>query len=112
VHVRDPRPNGFPPSDEADDLDAIEASLCGLLETGNDALCALVITNNGLRDFIFYTRGVTGVHEKLENNLSIFKGFVTEFAIEPARDWEIYNTFAGQMNPPTNLPETKTSASA
>jgi hypothetical protein len=97
--VRNPRPNGFPPSDEADEIDAIEANLCGLLESGNDALCVLVITNNGLRDFIFYTRDVDGVREKLENNMSIFEGFVAEFAIEPARGWDIYNTFSGWMNP-------------
>lgn len=98
VHLRNPRPNGFPSSEESDELASIEESLRQLLEVGNDALCALVVTNNGLRDFIYYTRDVEGVRQKLEFNMSVFRGFVTEFAIEPARDWEIYRTFASWIN--------------
>ena len=97
VHLRNPRPNGFPSSEEADDLTALGLNVCGLLEADNDSLCSLVITNNGLRDFIFYSRNVDVVRKKLEDNPSVLKGFVSEIAIEPARDWEIYRTFSGLL---------------
>jgi hypothetical protein len=97
VHLRNPRPNGFPSSEEADDLTALELNVCRLLEADNDSLCSLVITNNGLRDFIFYSRNVDAVRKKLEDNPSVLKGFVSEIAIEPARDWEIYRTFSDSL---------------
>jgi hypothetical protein len=100
VRFRKPQSNGFPSSQEGDALESLEQNLYGLLEIDNDALCALVITNNGLRDFIYYTRNVEGTKNKLEHTRSIFKGFQVEFALEPARDWEIYKTFARMLNRP------------
>lgn len=94
VHFRDRKPNGFPSSEEGDDLQNLEVGLCGELEAGNESLCVLVITNNGLRDFIFYTRDVEGARKRLDDNPQLYKGFVVEFAVEPARNWEIYQAFS------------------
>jgi Family of unknown function (DUF695) len=99
VSVRFPhrRPNGLPSSEDADALESIENQLCGLLEMGNESLCVLVITNNGLRDFIFYTRDVEGVQHKLETAGPVFRGFVAELAIEPDEPWEIYQAFSRML---------------
>jgi hypothetical protein len=109
AQFRSPSQSGFPSSEEGDDLETFEENLCGLLEAGNDSLCTLVITNNGLRDFIFYTRDTEGVKARLDAEVSKLKGFVFEVAIEPAEDWRIYKTFCGWLNPD---PGTGPSASA
>ena len=106
VHLRNPRPNGFPSSEEGDDLTALELNICRLLEADNDSLCVLVITNNGLRDLIFYTRNVEGVKQRAEDASSVFTGFKVEFAIEPDEGWEIYQHFSRWLKSPTPLKTT------
>jgi hypothetical protein len=91
------RPNGLPSGEDMDVLESIETQLCGLLEAGNESHCVLVITNNGLRDFILYTRDVEGAQRRLETAGKLFQGFVTELAIEPDARWEIYQTFSRWM---------------
>jgi hypothetical protein len=107
VHLRNPQPNGFPSSEEGDDLAALEQNLCRLLETGNDSLCVLVVTNNGLRDLIFYTRDIESAKHRTEGTLVAGTGFVIEFCIEPDELWEIYHHFCKWMKP-AKPPETRT----
>ncbi len=93
VHLRNPRPNGFPSSEEGDDLQALEMNICRLLESENNSLCVLAITNNGLRDLIFYTRNVESVKQRIEDAGAVFRGFEVEFSIGPAEGWRIYLHF-------------------
>ena len=93
VQMRNPRPDGFPSTEEGADLEALEVKLCGMLESGGDTLCALVITNNGVRDFIFQTRNVQRTKEELKRLGEIVRGFRAEIAIEPDPEWSIYGTF-------------------
>jgi hypothetical protein len=97
VHFRNRQLNGFPSSEEGDDLESLERSLCHLLETGNDTLGVLVVTNNGLRDFIFYTRNVEEVRRKIDDSVSLFQGFVTEVMIEPDPGWDIFQAFCRML---------------
>jgi len=98
ARLRSPSAWGFPSLGEGDDLERFEVNLCGLLEAGNDSLCTLVVTNNGLRDFIFYTRDVRGAQERLDSGVSKLIGFAYEVAIEPAEEWRIYRTFCSWIN--------------
>ena len=99
VHLRNPKPNGFPSTEEGDGLAALEVNICRLLEADNESLCVLVITNNGLRDLIFYTRNVEGVQKRINGTVAVFAGFVVEFAIEPDEDWGIYQHFCRSLGP-------------
>jgi hypothetical protein len=94
VHFRNRKPNGFPSSEEGDDLQNLEVGLCGALEAGNGSLCALVVTNNGLRDFIFYTRNVESARQTIDGCSRLLDGFVVEFTIEPDPNWDIYQAFS------------------
>lgn len=107
IHLRNPRPNGFPSSEEGDDLAALELNICRLLETDNDSLCVLVVTNNGLRDLIFFTRNVERAKQRTESALSAGTGFVIEFWVEPDDGWEIYQHFSRWITPAIS-PETET----
>jgi uncharacterized protein DUF695 len=109
VHLRNPRPDGFPSFDEGDDLAALEENLVRVLETGNDSLCVLVITNNKLRDFIFYTRDVESLKQRNKEAKTIYRGFKVEFWIEPDGDWRIYRHFANWIKP-VNGPKKRSSA--
>jgi hypothetical protein len=100
VHLRNPRSNGFPSSEEGDDLKALELNICRLLEADNDSLCVLAVTNNGLRDLIFYTRNVECAHQRTEDFLATGTGFVVEFLIKPDDGWEIYQHFSRWLTSP------------
>jgi hypothetical protein len=108
IHVRSPQPNGFPSSEEGDDLQSLETTICGLLEADNHALFVLAVTNNGLRDLIFYTRNVESAKTRSERTLGVGTGFVVEFWIEPDASWEVYRSFCHQLTP-ISRPETGTS---
>jgi hypothetical protein len=97
VHLRDPSPNGFPSTEEGDDLDALEENLCKELEAGKESVCVLVVTNNGLRDFIFYTRNAESAHERIKTVIAGGTGFVIEIAIEPDSEWYIYKHFCDSL---------------
>jgi hypothetical protein len=99
VHLRNPQSNGFPSSEEGDDLEALELNVCRLLEIDSESLCVLVVTNNGLRDLIFYTRNVESVKQRTEDAVALFAGFVVEFSIEPDKDWTIYQHFSRWLAP-------------
>ena len=97
ARLRNPKPLGFPSAGEGDDLESFELNLCRLLEAENESLCALVITNDGLRDFIFSTRNPQGVKERLDAGTSTLISHRFEVAIEPARDWEIHRAFSQHL---------------
>jgi hypothetical protein len=99
VHFRNRKPNGFPSTEEGDDLQSLEENLARLLEADNESRCVLVITNNGLRDFIFYSRDIDRARQKLEDNINLFHGFVVEFAVEPDQQWSIYQAFSQMLKP-------------
>ena len=109
VHLRNPRPNGFPSTEEGDDLKAFEVNICRRLEANNDSLCVLVVTNSGLRDLIFYTRNLESADQLTKDFLAAGTGFVVEYLIEPDEGWNIYQHFCRWIVPATP-PETKTSA--
>jgi len=74
-------------------------NFCRLLEIDNESLCVLVVTNNGLRDFIFYTRNLDSVRQRIEDATTMFNGFVVEFSIEPDKEWRIYQHFSHWLAP-------------
>ena len=100
ANLRSPNPAGFPSTKEGDDLQRFEQSLCAAVEVDNETLCVLVITNQGIRDFIFYTRNPDGAKAKLDAALPGLMGFKFEVTIEPDNDWDIYQAFDGWLAHP------------
>ena len=97
--LRSPTPTGFPSIEEGDDLQRFEENLGSAIEVDDDSRCVLVITNQGTRDFIFYTRDPNGVKAKLDAALPGLRGFEFSIAIEPDEGWDIYRTFDAWLVP-------------
>jgi hypothetical protein len=97
--LREPTPAGLPSTGEGDDLERFETNLCQALETDNETRCVLVITNQGIRDFIFYTRNPQGVKTRLDATVPKLKGFKFNVAIEPDENWRIYQAFDKWLTP-------------
>jgi Family of unknown function (DUF695) len=99
--LRSPTPAGFPSVEEGVDLQRFEKNLCSAIETDNESLCVLVITNRGIRDFVFYTRNPQGVKVKMDEALPALEGFEFNVAIKPDKDWQIYRAFDNWLIPPS-----------
>jgi len=99
--LRAPTSAGFPSTEEGDDLQRFEENLSTALEIDNESQCVLVITNHGIRDFIFYTRDPNGAKGKLDAALPGLKGFEFSIAIEPDEQWGIYQAFDNLLAPPS-----------
>jgi len=55
ANLRTPTSAGFPSTEEGKDLQRFEENLSAAIEVDKESLFVLVITNRGIRDFIFYT---------------------------------------------------------
>jgi hypothetical protein len=104
ANLREPTSVGFPSTEESDDLQRVELNLCRALEAEDESRCVLVITNQGIRDFIFYTRNPKGVQARIDASLSELKGFEFNVAIEPDEHWDIYQAFDSWLAPPPPKP--------
>jgi hypothetical protein len=100
ANLRTPTPAGYPSAEEGDDLQRFEEALSAAIEVDGESLCVLVITNRGVRDFIFYTRDPHSAKARIDAALPGLAGFEFQIAIEPDRDWEIYQTFDHWLAPP------------
>ena len=99
--LRAPTPDGFPSTEEGNDLQRFEETLSAAIEIDDESVCVLVITNEGFRDFIFYTRDAIGARAKLDAALPALRGFEFSIAIEPDKQWEIYQTFDNMVTAPS-----------
>ena len=100
VTLRNPTPAGFPSAAEGDDLERFELNLCQALEAEEESLCVLVVTNQGIRDLIFYTSNPGGATQRLESAAPTLMPYAYEVAIEPDAQWEIYQAFDSMFAPP------------
>ena len=89
-----PRENGMPGADESADLKKIEDELYLALLPKNESLFALVITTNGMREFVFYTSNDGAVREKVNDIRDQIFTHTIQLMIRPDPSWKVYRTFA------------------
>jgi hypothetical protein len=99
AQLREPRASGLPGDSEGDDLKAFELTLCKELEQENESLCALVITNQGFRDFIFYSRNANAAERKLLMAKSDLQSHKFQVSVERDADWQLYSVFTRGITP-------------
>lgn len=98
TQLREPTASGLPGKSEGDDLEAFELTLCETLESENESLCVLVITNQGFRDFIFYSRDPKAAEQKLIMAKPRLKSHRFQVSVERDVDWQLYSAFTRGMS--------------
>jgi len=95
------RENGLPASkEELQAADRIEDHIRGALEADRTSLLAVVLTRDGLRDLIFYTRDpdrVIAWFEQLKRRPHELTHPV-ELNIRPDVEWELFHAFTGSAS--------------
>jgi len=83
--------DGFPSSSDNDALENFENLVFDQLEAGQQSICVAVITNNGERDWIFYTSDPEEIHQRLNQTLQESPRFPIRPSASPDPDWAEFN---------------------
>jgi len=86
--------HGLPSENEMQELNVIEDSLLDQMEAGEQSILVLVITTNGMREFVFYTRDSTLVEKVVERLRTRIKTHKIQAYVTKDPGWEVYETFS------------------
>ncbi|MDP6546555.1 MAG: DUF695 domain-containing protein [Phycisphaerae bacterium] len=89
--LQNPRDDGFPSSSDNDALENFENLVFDQLEAGQHSICVAVVTNNGERDWIFYTSDPEEIHKRLNQALQESPIFPIRPSSCPDPDWAEFN---------------------
>ena len=90
VPLRAPEATGLPSPEENAELSTIEDTLCLALEEHAESLFAAVITTNGMREFVFYTRAPQEVRLRFGQLRDRITTHQLQLMIQPDKDWAVY----------------------
>ena len=82
--------NGLPRPTEGAILNEIEEVICNSLEEQAESLFVAVITTDGMREFVFYTREPDRVKERMMELRERIPSHELQLSIQSDRDWRIY----------------------
>ena len=93
VPLHDPDQNGFPSAAESTQLDNIEDRIAYMLESGNESLLVVVISINGMREFVLYTTSPDEVQRKFGALKKEILSHTLQLMIRPDKEWNVYKAF-------------------
>jgi Family of unknown function (DUF695) len=82
--------HGLPRADENEELNAIEDTICKLLEPQNESLFVATITCGGIREFVLYTSNPDAVKRKFKLLQDLTFSHRIHLRIQPDKDWNVY----------------------
>lgn len=100
VPLNYPNEHGLPSADEILQLDVIEDALTAQLEAGRQSIQVLVITTDGMREFVFYTRDSALAKSVIEALKTTIKSHEIQWYVDEDPEWKVYKTFSHDRFPP------------
>jgi len=92
--LRAPDIDGLPEAAESAELNALEDALDAALTQGTEALLLLVITTNGMREFVFHTSAPAAVADQIGAVRVRFPERIVQFMQEHDPTWDVYRQFS------------------
>lgn len=86
--------SGLPTDSENERLEFFENNLCEALEADDYAVLSFVMTNNGLRQWVFYTQDVQESVRRLNKMPQEEERYPIELTTEEDPNWEEYKKVA------------------
>ena len=90
VPLLHPGPQGFPKDEELPALREIEESIVTLFQPAEDHLLAMVISTNGMREFVIYSSDKA--RERFDALRQRSAGHVPQFMVHEDKAWTVYKT--------------------
>jgi Family of unknown function (DUF695) len=88
-----PDENGFPATDVVGDLDAIEDALVDYLEQHQVGALVLVITTDGMREFVSYMRSMATADSAVEAAAAGGEDHEVQYYVEEDPAWDLFSQF-------------------
>ena len=89
-----PNENGLPTHDEGNQLSAVEDTLLNALTKKRLAFLTLVITTQGMREFVFYSNQSEAVQKQIDILKESIKSHEFQSYIESDKNWEVFIEYA------------------
>lgn len=86
--------HGLPTDEETERLETFENNLCEALEADDHAILSFAMTNNGLRQWVFYTQDVQESVRRLNEMPQEEERYPIELTTEEDPNWEEYKKVA------------------
>ena len=84
---------GLPAPDETQLMDKFEDALVSTLELSQTAYLMVILTGNGERDWLWYTRGEADAMRQVNQALKGHPRYPVEFSVQQDRRWRAYAQF-------------------
>jgi hypothetical protein len=88
-----PNEHGLPSSEEVESMDKFEDALASSLEASQTAHLMVVLTNNGERDWLWYTVGEEAAMRQVNKGLQGHPRYPVQFSVQNDRAWRAYTQF-------------------
>lgn len=88
-----PNDYGLPSAEEMELMDNFEDVLASALEGSQTAHLLVVLTNNGERDWLWYTCGEQEVMSQVNKALKGHRCYPVQFSVQKDRTWRAYSQF-------------------
>lgn len=92
-----PSAEGLPGEAELKELSEIETALGEELESDSSSLPVLVITTNGMREFVYYTADPATFEPAVQRVRRSIKHHQLESYMQPDPDWSVYREFSNEF---------------
>jgi len=93
IPLRNPNFEGLPSNEEMEMLNSIEDVLSKEIEKDKNSLLVLVITTNGMREFVYYTKRPDIIKQAVEKIQAQFVPHEVQHYVKEDPEWEVYKEF-------------------
>ncbi len=93
IRLLEPTEAGLPSKEEMNSLDQIEDELNNQLEKDGNSIQVLVITTDGMREFVYYTRNSELIEQVIYNIRNKFTYHEIQFYVKKDKEWSVYKEF-------------------
>jgi len=92
VRLHAPNEHGLPIPEEGEDLERVEDALLATLTKSGGTVLAYVLTNDGMREFVFYTSAPKAIPTAIEKSRSRIATHEVHFYVAADEDWTEYRS--------------------
>jgi hypothetical protein len=93
IPLRSPNSEGLPSNEEMEILSSIEDALSKEIEKDRNSLLVLVITTDGMRELVYYTKRPDIIKQVAQEIQTKIFSHEIQYYVKEDSDWEVYKEF-------------------
>ena len=93
IPLKNPQENGLPSPEENLDFYKIEDEIFNLFQNNNEAFVCVIITTNGMKEFVIYSTTDQDIETKIDSLKSKFSEYDFQNYVQKDKNWDTYKEF-------------------